>query len=306
MKMPSGSSFIFPVKSANTLKAEDGGSIILFASMICDFPIGVTGSIEMPCSCYQVTGIGTVNIEGTIYTLPTDEAVVKIRLQETTRGEPLGTPNNNFLNKFTILTNIGGIQCEYLINRKTWLLFHNNIIEYDITSGSLSFERIKAPIPLDTIVVSVKKGNSPSFTINYDKWFTADKSFKIPVPSVTWDNRTVIFSKDNSGLQPMPEWYNNYTPNTINEINAGTNVIDRCFASRLIPKDKTAIGSLTLSFVSIDGSSTYYTLDGSTPDITKTLYTVPFTIFATTTIKWINIMSGYANSHINSRLITIT
>ena len=54
-----------------------------------------------------------------------------------------------------------------------------------------------------------------------------------------------------------------------------------------------------------NGASIYYTLDGSTPDESSTLYSTPLTINATTTVKAVAIMEGYNNSAIAEATYTI-
>ena len=305
MQMPAGSSFIFPVKSANALISEGDGSVIpTFAVMICIFPTGVTGSIEMPTNCINIKGAGQVIIEGNTFNLPADEAAIELYLQKTVSGS-VTTPESNVHKTFTINTNTAGITAEFLVNRKTWLLFRNNEIEYEITSGSITIDRGIAALPLDTIIVSVDKGLSGLFTLNFDKWFARNKSFKLPKPYTTWDQRVVTFGKTD-GKQPYPIYFNNSTVNSISKLTAGTPTIDKCFSAKLMPRQRTFVGTLELSFTIVDGSNCYYTVDGSTPDATKTLYAAPFTILATTTVKWINIKADYDNSSINSRVITKT
>lgn len=53
------------------------------------------------------------------------------------------------------------------------------------------------------------------------------------------------------------------------------------------------------------GADIYYTLDGSTPDDTKTLYSTPIAIAATKTLKAIGIKSGLTNSPIKTGVYTI-
>jgi DNA-binding beta-propeller fold protein YncE len=58
---------------------------------------------------------------------------------------------------------------------------------------------------------------------------------------------------------------------------------------------------ITVSIVdSIAGSRVYYTTDGSTPTVSSSLFTAPFSISAPTTIKAIAVASGYANSAVES------
>lgn len=58
---------------------------------------------------------------------------------------------------------------------------------------------------------------------------------------------------------------------------------------------------VTLSTVT-SGASIYYTLDGSTPDATDTLYTAPFTLTESTTVKAIGVKSGLTNSSVASKI----
>lgn len=53
-------------------------------------------------------------------------------------------------------------------------------------------------------------------------------------------------------------------------------------------------------------ASIYYTLDGTTPSSAKTLYTAPFVLGTTATLKAIAIQSGYTNSAVLSEAIVIT
>ncbi|OJX90697.1 MAG: hypothetical protein BGP01_04795 [Paludibacter sp. 47-17] len=52
------------------------------------------------------------------------------------------------------------------------------------------------------------------------------------------------------------------------------------------------------------GASIYYTVDGSTPDNTKTLYTAPFSVSATTTVKAIAYKTGMDASAVSSATYT--
>ena len=56
---------------------------------------------------------------------------------------------------------------------------------------------------------------------------------------------------------------------------------------------------VTLSTLT-DGASIYYTTDGTDPDETSTLYTAPFTVSSTTTVKAIGVKEGLDNSAIAS------
>ena len=54
----------------------------------------------------------------------------------------------------------------------------------------------------------------------------------------------------------------------------------------------------------VSGAKIYYTNDGSTPDATKTLYSAPFTLEATKTIKAIAIFTGHTSSDVVSVTFT--
>lgn len=98
----------------------------------------------------------------------------------------------------------------------------------------------------------------------------------------------------------------NVVTNGVSILKSGTNIarVTKCSLAALTPPDLTFVTNLTLTLTTIDGSSCYYTTDGSTPNMSKTLYVAPFVISATTTVKWINMKGGYANSSVGSRTIT--
>lgn len=52
-------------------------------------------------------------------------------------------------------------------------------------------------------------------------------------------------------------------------------------------------------------SSIYYTIDGSVPNATKTLYTAPITISTTTTLKFIGLQAGYTDSNVITKVYTL-
>lgn len=301
MKMPQGSSFIAPVKSINVPKTENGIDIGRYANLIITMPTGVTGSVEMPFNLLQITGDGVVTVDGVQYTLPTDNTTLKAVLQTTQYTV------EKWHHSFTIVSNTAGLVAEFLLNYTNIKLFHNNVISYEIISGEISLQRSTTTTPVPTHGLSVNMKDSGSWTLDYNIFFTKNKSIKVPTQSVSgWGIRCVDFLPNSSGKFGIRQMFMNYTSNSLTIINPGLAVIDQCFASRLIPRDETFTTALELSFVSVDESNCYYTLDGTTPDATKNLYTVPFTIAVTTTVKWINIKPDYANSHVNTRVITKT
>ena len=72
------------------------------------------------------------------------------------------------------------------------------------------------------------------------------------------------------------------------------------------PPPGTYIGNITVGlFSNTEGASIYYTLNGATPDNESTLYTGPFTITSTKTVKAIAHHAGMTDSAVTSGLYTI-
>ncbi len=72
------------------------------------------------------------------------------------------------------------------------------------------------------------------------------------------------------------------------------------------PGDNTYYFNSTVTMTAAEGASIYYTTDGSTPTDSSTLYTAPFQITETSTIKAIATMSNYQNSSMATLDVTIT
>lgn len=298
MRMPSGSSFVFPVKSTNVPKREDGSVINKYANLIMTIPSGVTGNVEMPFNLLQITGTGVVVVEGVTYTLPDDEAVLKKDLQDT-----LNYTTEKWYHSF-IINSSESLEAEFLVNYCRVLLFKKNIVNYTLYSGSITFERAKTILPVPTHILAINCRNNGSWTLDFCQYFTKNKSFKAPLQVSGWGVRGIYFLPNSDSKFSPSQWFQNVNQDTITDIDSGNAVTDQCWAAKLMPRTETFTTSLELSFTAIDDSDTYYTLDGTTPDATKTKYTTPFTISATTTVMWINIKDGYADSHVNTRVIT--
>lgn len=292
MKLPSGGTFVFPYKSANAPK-NYAGADIYYGSGLGTFTTGITGIVQMPFNLTQITGTGTVLVDGTTYTLPTNNAALKTVLQAYIK----------FYTTFEILTNTGGISAEYIVNPRRMLLYNYNQINKGIISGDITVESVSTATPIPICYVAIDKKDAESWTLNHDQNKNMSGLFKVPLPAAS-NKYTINFNKTGTKI-PLAIKFSNATANSLSVVKAGTPVIDQCFAAKLTPRNESFSSStLQLTFTTYDGSSCYYTLDGSTPDATKTLYTGLFTISATTTVKWINIKTDYANSHINSRIIT--
>ena len=70
--------------------------------------------------------------------------------------------------------------------------------------------------------------------------------------------------------------------------------------------DNTFYFNSTVAMTAAEGASIYYTTDGSTPTEASTLYTAPFQITETTTIKAIAVKENYQNSDVATLTVTIT
>lgn len=306
MRLPSGSSITFPQKPSEAVYSELGVELKNLASLSFSAATGITGLVEMPCNVFKITGVGAIKIGETTYTLPDDEATVITLLQQTQNPGGTLASSGQWFNQFEILTNTGGIEAEFLVNHKLWMLYHNNVITYTIYGGSLTFERAVTERPIDTAILSVNKGLAGGWTLNNVDVFTGNKSFRLPISGEYWDEKLINYTANAGGKKPIRQYLYCTTKDTVYTFTAGDCVTEQCFAALLYPREETFADTLELTFTAVDGSSTYYTVDGSTPDATKTLYSAPFTISATTTVKWINIREGYANSHVNTRVITKT
>lgn len=299
MKLPSASYFEFPVKSTNVpsfYTTMGSGMNTKYANAIVTIPIGVVGEISMPFNLLLISGTGKVIVDGDEYTLPAEEATVKALVQDDTRGV-------KWINSFTVTENTGGITAEFLVNRARIRLYHDNVISKGIISGDIKIEAVATETPVEYSVVGIDKGESDSWSLYFDRWLTTNKSIKVPLFGSADINFVNVSFNKSSGSKPRPIGFINNTT-VAKSISAGTPVIDKCWAAKLMPRDDSFSDSLELSFTAIDDSNIYYTTDESTPDATKTQYTEPFTISATTTVKWINIKEGYADSHVNTRVIT--
>jgi hypothetical protein len=300
MQVPGGCSFILPVKSVNVPIRENGGEIPAYANLILSLPANKTGIIEMPFNLLSVVGTGSVKVNGLTYSLPTDESALKTVLQGT-----LNYSTERWYHSFEVLTNTGGLSAEFLVNHSTVKLYRKNLIEYEMASGSITFERAKAANPVPTHPLSVDINGSGYWTLDYNTFFEKRMSFKHPLQGNASSYTCVDFLPNSQQKFSPRKLFVKYAEyNTAQYIKGDTPSFDLCFSSKLTPSSNTFSDSLELSFVIFDASNCYYTLDGTTPDATKTLYTAPFTISATTTVKWINIKTDYTNSHVNSRTIT--
>jgi hypothetical protein len=296
-KLPESAEMLFPVKSTNQPKGSGTVNEVLasYVNAIITVPSGVVGIVQMPLCICRVTGAGTVKINNITYTLPTDEAALLTVLQD-------------FLivyNQVEVLTNTGGIVIEYLVHHRRCLLFESNQIKLRKISGDVSLSKVETALIVPTLTYNVTTDHK--FTMNNYLFYNGNKSLKVPAnpPTILGNNARIFTFYPISG-STRPQFILNHTDEDADSsvnIVAGSAVLDQCFASKLLPIDSEFTSSLELSFVTYDGSSCYYTLDGSTPDQTKTLYTTPFTITESKTVRWINIKEGYANSHINTRFI---
>ena len=107
------------------------------------------------------------------------------------------------------------------------------------------------------------------------------------------------------------------TSKTVKAIAIKTGMLDSAVGSKSVTVSKVAtpvISPSTTSFsgtvsvtisCSTSGALIYYTINGSNPTTTSTLYRSPFTINATTTVKTMAVKSGMVNSAIASKQYTL-
>jgi len=88
---------------------------------------------------------------------------------------------------------------------------------------------------------------------------------------------------------------------TVKLADAGVIVV----AAPTISGNETFVGSTEVSITAEDGATIYYTIDGTDPTVESTLYTAPFTINETTTVKAIAAIEGTLSS-IASKTFTAT
>ncbi len=90
-------------------------------------------------------------------------------------------------------------------------------------------------------------------------------------------------------------------PSTVTEVSAPVITV----SGRAI--GGTYYGTATVSIsTSTDSAAVYYTLDGSAPSDSATLYTVPFTLSANATVKAIGVKSGLNNSSVTSKSLVFS
>lgn len=77
-------------------------------------------------------------------------------------------------------------------------------------------------------------------------------------------------------------------------------------AGEAAPGDNTYYFNSTVTMTAAEGASIYYTTDGTAPTDSSTLYTAPFPITSTSTIKAIAVKDNYQNSSVSTLEVTIT
>jgi len=292
MKLPATATLTLPVKTANVPQTDQGENLTAYNHGVVNAATGVTGDVDMPFILLQVTGTGAVIVDDTTYTLPADEATLKTKLQLYTK----------FYHAFEITANTGGIEAEYLVSPRLLQLYSNNNYYLNIISGDVEVSKVTTSDIAPTFIANINTNDDDiTWSITQDEFFQSNSILVPTTGEGASESRFVYYYKD--GLRPpIDEVASNST--TIQEITAGTSVYDDCFAPIMTPKVDDFSGSLEITLTSVDDANIYYTTDGSDPDATDTLYSAPFTISATTTVKAICIKTDYGDSNIISREIT--
>ncbi|MEM7209676.1 MAG: chitobiase/beta-hexosaminidase C-terminal domain-containing protein, partial [Pseudomonadota bacterium] len=85
------------------------------------------------------------------------------------------------------------------------------------------------------------------------------------------------------------------------EIHSGPGADPQAASPVIFPQGGTFSGSVEVSLgLTPANAEIYYTIDGSTPDETSTLYTAPFSLNTNTTVKAIGVLDGHSNSEIST------
>ena len=89
-----------------------------------------------------------------------------------------------------------------------------------------------------------------------------------------------------------------YADGPVTTAQYASGALTACVPPTFNPPDGTGVPATVALSCTQGGASIYYTLDGSTPSASSTLYTGPITLNAATTIKAIATASGYTPSHL--------
>ena len=292
MLLPANATLIFPVQTANIPQNDQSVNLDCYNQAVITATTGIVGDVDMPFLLLQITGTGTVVVDEITYNLPANEAALKAVLQGYAK----------FYHSFEITANTGGIVAEYLVSPRLLQLYKNNTYSLTTISGSVTVGKATTASAVPTRILSIETNNEDVLWSMSQDRFQKSTSILAPMTGEAGNERRFIyFYKD--GLRPP---LGVALPNTINAqvVIAGTPVYDDCFAPIMTPKADDFVGSLEITLISVDDANIYYTTDGSDPDATDILYTTPFTISATTTIKAICIKADYGDSNIISRVIT--
>lgn len=168
-----------------------------------------------------------------------------------------------------------------------------------------------------TNMLTVTPGNTylgvieHNFTTGYSNLYVFDN---FPSTQPTSGFVTTATSTTNSASYICLRQYNNNQDITVDGIRVATTWADAVAASSTnmanAPTFSPVGGIVTTPSTSVTlscttpGASIYYTLDGSTPDNTSTLYSSPITLTQTTTIKAIAYATGYTASPVVSSTYT--
>jgi hypothetical protein len=174
-----------------------------------------------------------------------------------------------------------------------------------------------------TFVVHYSDGTSSTFTQSLSDWFTpqnyAGESQVLQMPyrvfgNGSLDNRTFYLYGYSFTLDPTKTVTNIVLPANSNVVILAIDVLSAgppppppAATPTFSPAPGTYSVGQTVSLAdTTSGAAIHYTLDGSPPTASSTLYTGPITLNATTTINAIAVASGFSNSVVASGTYTIS
>lgn len=188
---------------------------------------------------------------------------------------------------------------------------NGDIIRYTSTNDGYEKDRILHSIPSHA-----SERKNVSVFVSYDEGQTWPVKRSICPTGSAYSSLCILddgtigaYVEENYNTGDYSTYFTNFSLNWLTE---GADTYNAPGAIKVVAKPEFSIegGSYedaqTVALTTAtEGASIYYTLDGTSPSTTSTLYTAPFAIEETTTVKAIAIKEGMANSVVSSATYSI-